>query len=170
MNQRRDHSRVDAKIPLSSRLLPDREVPGARSHVGDSDSVITQFPIPPDIPNKVLSDWLKMINAKLDALLNAHSEKTDGLPSLPMTSVNISAGGVRFRVSLEYDKGDIIEIKMTLPLEPPVYFSMIAEVIRADAYTVATKFINTSENIRSKIADFVFHREREIMMSQRESM
>ncbi|HEB72968.1 MAG TPA: PilZ domain-containing protein [Nitrospirae bacterium] len=170
MDQRRDHSRVDAKIPLSARLLPDREIPGAVSQVGDSDSVITEFPIPPDIPNKVLNDWMKMINAKLDALLKVHSRQSEGLPSLPMTSVNISAGGVRFRSTSDYDQGDIIEIKMTLPLEPPVFFSMIADVIRVDTYTVAAKFINTSESVKSKIADFVFHREREIMMSKRESM
>ncbi|GER92757.1 hypothetical protein A45J_0482 [hot springs metagenome] len=82
--------------------------------------------------------------------------------------VNISAGGMNFKSLKQYSKGDILEIIMTLPIPVKITLWVYGEVLRIEKtknnnYQTFLKFINISDRIREKIANFVFQWEREVL-------
>lgn len=82
--------------------------------------------------------------------------------------VNISGGGMSFKSTKEYSKGDILEIIMTLYQPSKITIWVYGEVIRIkktknNHYQTFIKFINISDKIRDKIVNFVFQMEREII-------
>lgn len=167
MEDKRKHCRVDAKMPIGSRLLPKEEAAYAQSRLGSREGGMREFPLPPEQADPRLNEWLKMLNAKLDTLLALHaSDKKDAL-EMKMRPVNISAGGIMFPSDAHYKPGDKIEIHMELPMKKPLPLVVIAEVVRVNQPLVSGIFINMEESITQKLTDFVFFREREIMMSER---
>ncbi len=82
--------------------------------------------------------------------------------------VNISGGGISFKSTKEYSKGDILEIIMALHLPSTITICAYGEVIsvkktKNNHYQTFIKFINISDKIRDKIVNFVFQMEREII-------
>jgi hypothetical protein len=127
MEDKRKHCRVDAKMPIGSRLLPKEEAAYAQSRLGGREGGMREFPLPPEQADPRLNEWLKMLNAKLDTLLALHaSDKKDAL-EMKMRPVNISAGGIMFPSDAHYKPGDKIEIHMELPMKKPLPLVVIAE-------------------------------------------
>lgn len=79
--------------------------------------------------------------------------------------INISAGGMCFRSSVQFVPRDIIEILLILP-EGETGICIYGEVLRSETTTagnfkIFVKFIIISDKIREMIANFVFRWERE---------
>lgn len=166
----REFSRVDAVIPLGVRLISSEEKPRIKARISGE----INFARPPlDEPaDKALAEWIKMINSKLDYLINLWSFKRRRFSSLATTEVNISGGGMSFVSDLSYNKGDILELKAVLESPSPVALFLYGEVVKCEminnAYRVAVKFINIEEDIRDYIIRFVFHRQRQLLRQKRE--
>lgn len=166
----REFSRVDAIVPLGVRLISSEEKQRIKSRISGEINFIRA---PLDEPmDKVLAEWLKMINSKLDYLINLWSFKEEGFSSLSTTEVNISGGGMSFVSDLSYNKGDILELKVVLESPSAVALYLYGEVVKCqminNAYRVAVKFINIEEDIRDHIIKFVFHRQRQLLRQKRE--
>lgn len=166
----REFSRVDAIIPLGVRLISPEEKKRIKARIFGEVSFI---PTPIDEPmDKVLAEWLKMINSKLDYLINLWNLKEGGFSSLPLTEVNISGGGMSFISDLSYNKGDILELKVILESPSAVALYLYGEVVNCqiinNAFRVAVKFINIDEDIRDHIIRFVFHRQRQLLRQKKE--
>ncbi|GAB5046060.1 PilZ domain-containing protein [Thermodesulfovibrio sp. TK110] len=166
----REFSRVDAVIPLGVRVICPEETKRVKARIsGEVSFTHTPFDEPSD---KALAQWIKIINAKLDYLINLLSFKEEGFSSLPLTGVNISGGGMSFDSDVSYNKGDILELKMVLESPSPVALFLYGEVVKCElvnnAYRVAVKFINIEEDIRDHIVRFVFHRQRQLLRQKRE--
>lgn len=167
----REFSRVDANIPLSVRLVSDEEKPHIRARISGDLTII--FPAPSEEPSdKILAEWLKCINSKLDFLINLLSIKQEGFSSLPVKQVNISGGGMSFFSDTPYNIGDVIELKTVLELLYPVAMYLYGEVLscekKNEEYKIRVEFINIDEDIRDYIVRFVFHRQRQIIRQQKE--
>ncbi len=91
----RGFSRVDAQIPFEARLVPqsEREAIKART-VGDMPIVDPR--VMPELQDKVLGEWIKMLNSKLDVIINKLSSQREGFGALTLANVNISGGGLGF--------------------------------------------------------------------------
>lgn len=173
MIQRRKYSRIDANIPFEMRPVPPEEAERAFARLAPEKGW-AEFPMPGDMDDQRLNDWLHMLNRKMDAVLNLLSEKGDRFASLPVRPVNISGGGIRITAKEKFEKGDIVEIRMVIPLEKPASMAVYGEVLRVEeaknhynehvGYAVAAQFVNMDENVRKKIVEFVFLREREILI------
>ncbi len=166
----REFSRVDSYIPLQVRLVPAEERETIRSRTSGQTASIETRDLP-DLQDKFLNDWVKLLNSKLDAIVNMLVLQREGFSSMPVTRVNISGGGLGFLSKDRYNLGNIIEAKLVLPMMPPVALFVYGEVVKVDqltnAYSIATKFIAMDEDVRDEIVKYVFRRQREILREQR---
>ncbi|MGO9014709.1 MAG: PilZ domain-containing protein [Dissulfurispiraceae bacterium] len=166
----RGFSRVDAHIPFEVRLVPKAERGTIKSRtLGDMPLVDTR--VLPELQDKVLGEWIRMLNSKLDDIIIKLSSQKEGFGTLPLTHVNISGGGLGFFSKERYSLGDIVEAKVILPMMPPVALFLYCEVVKVDetpkGYMIATKFVALDEEITDEVVKFVFKRQREILREQR---
>ncbi len=167
MEADRKFSKVDAKIHIGSRLLSDSEAQSVQSRLGGLETSKREFPAPPTIKDPLLNEYLSLLNAKMDTILEKLSAETKTSSTLRSRPVNISAGEIMFPSDIEYKVGNKIEIQMILPMKKPISLIVAGAVIKASGPLTTATFINIEENIRQQIADFVFYREREILMSEK---
>jgi len=163
--KKREYSRVDAFLPLRVRLVPleERETVRSRSS-GESVSMDLQ-PLP-DLEDTVLYECLKVINSKLDAILNLLTSQDKEIYALRPAYVNISGSGMSFGTQEEYSVGDLLEIRLILPTWGEEVFYIYGEVIklcedRQYQPTTCVKFTVIDEDIRDQIVKFVFEKQRE---------
>ncbi|BCB96093.1 pilus assembly protein PilZ [Dissulfurispira thermophila] len=166
----REFSRVDAYVPFAVRLVPPEERPNIKSKIS-GEAVLAEFQTLTDVEDKVLSDWLKMLNAKLDSIISMLTFQREGFGSLPFEQINISGGGLSFSSKDRYKIGDVLEIKMLIPMMPPVALYIYGEVVKvepqANSCVTGVKFIAMDEDIRDEIVKFVFRRQREMLREKR---
>lgn len=166
----REFSRVDAHVPFAVRLVPPEERPNIKAKIS-GESILAEFQTLTEVEDKLLADWLKMLNAKLDAIINILTFQREGFSSLPFARVNISGGGLSFSAKERFNPGDVLEIKMMLPMLPPVALYLYGEVVKVerqiDCYITAVKFIAMDEDIRDEIVKFVFRKQRELLREKR---
>jgi|SRR5208283_1367299 len=166
----RGFSRVDAQIPFEVRLVPQAERAAIKARiVGDMPLVDTR--VLPELQDRVLGEWIKMLNSKLDDIINKLSSQREGFGTLALAHINISGGGLGFFSKERYNSGDIVEAKLILPLLPPVALFIYCEVVKVDqtpkGYMISTKFVAMEEQITDEIVKFVFKRQRDILREQR---
>ncbi len=168
----REYSRVDASIPLGIRPITNEERQRVKSRISGD---VTLRELPFDEPSdKVLAEWLKLINSKLDYLLNAFSLQQEGFHCLPVYDVNISGGGMSFIYEPPQEIGSVIEFKTVLDSPSPIALYLYGEVVKCEKinenYRIAVKFINIEEDIRDHIIRFVFHRQRQLLRQKKEML
>lgn len=108
------------------------------------------------------------VNVIPQHLKDSVAARVENLSNLKPCIVNISGGGMNFKSTKEYNKGDILEIIMTLHLPSKITIWVYGEVLRVEKtknnhYQTFIKFINISDKIREKIVNFVFQTEREVL-------
>lgn len=168
--RQREFSRVDAHVPFEASMVPSEKQQNMRSRVsGQIDPV--EYSNMADHEDKVLNDWLRMLDAKLNAVINMLSFQRDGFSALPFVNINISGAGIRYTSEQWYNKGDILEMKIMLPLMPPVALYLYGIVVNAEkltnSYNIGVKFTNIDEDIQDLIVQFVFKKQRELLREKR---
>jgi hypothetical protein len=112
------------------------------------------------------------INRKLDLLI--HMYLTEEFRELIKTSprdVNISASGIRFISRDSYEKGDLLEINLILPMVPLLFVRLVGDVIRLKPVTsyetkrsaVAVRFLQMDPESKDDIIRYLFRRQRELL-------
>ncbi|TAN44861.1 MAG: PilZ domain-containing protein [Nitrospirae bacterium] len=166
----REFSRVDAAIPFGVSVVPAERRAALKSKLSGNMDLVDMRMLP-DLDNKALHDWLIMLNSKLDTIINMLSFQREGFGMLPFTTVNISGGGLSFTSAQRYNRGDLIEMKMLLPLMPPVALYVYGEIVSieksGESYAMAVKFLAMDDNIQDLIVQFVFKQQREILRERR---
>lgn len=166
----REFSRVDAVIPIEVRLVPPEERHHIRSLVTGETSV-PEFQLPPEVDDIVLAEWLKMLNAKLDVIMGTLAEQKEAMPLMSQKMVNISGGGLSIESSENYNRGDILEMKMILPLTPAstlyIYGEVVDVRVKDNHYHTAVKFIQIDDEVRDHVVRFVFKTQRDILRKKR---
>ena len=149
----------------ANKLIIDSFLKGRYGYPGSDDTVYQR-----DTP---LNQGLWEINRKLDLLI--HMFLADDFKALMNTApkdVNISASGIRFISEKSYDMGDLVEIRLILPMLPLLFVRMVGEVIRqkavtstpqTDRYAVAVKFLRVEAETREDIIRYLFRRQREVL-------
>ncbi len=168
-SNRREYSRVNAHLAFGVRVVPSDERDGLWSKI--SSQVPIEIGGMQEVKDEALAEWLGTLNRKLDLVLNMMTQQKEGFSSLPMKQINISGGGISFSSREPYNKGDLLEIKMILPLPVPVSVYVYGEVVvseqEKDLFEIGLKYAAMDDEIRDEICRFVFHRERQIIREKR---
>ncbi len=166
----REFSRVEAYIPLSIRILSEKEKEKVKARLSYDINLLLSKPSE-EPSDGALAEWLKVLNQKLDFLINIITMEQKGFSNLPFHKVDISGGGMSFISECPYELGDFLELKMVLETPSPLALFLYGEVIYseaiADGYKIGVKFINIEEEVRDQIVKFVFYRERQILREKR---
>jgi hypothetical protein len=72
-----------------------------------------------------------------------------------------------FSPDRNYGIGEMLEMKIRLPLTPPVMMYLYGVVVETDAQAVCARYVAITDEIRDIIVRFVFQKQREILRSQR---
>jgi len=166
----REYSRVDCFIPLEIKLLDKSQKQYLRSRVA-GEAILADFLSLPDPEDKVIADWLKMINTKLNYVIRMMTIDHEGFNQLPVRKVNISGGGMSLHGDTKYSPGDILELKLILTMHYPLalflYGEVIEEIKHNPDFDTFVRFIVIDDFIRDEVIRFVFEKEREILREKR---
>jgi c-di-GMP-binding flagellar brake protein YcgR len=167
----REYSRVDAYLPLQVRVVRAEEREEVRSR-SSNECMGSLFQPLPDLDDRVLSECMRIINSKLDAILNVMSIQTEGVPALRATKVNISGNGLSFESEDLYNTDQMLELRVILPYPGEAVLYIYGDVVRIeqdvqDKSIVSVRFTVIDEDIREKIVKYVFEKQREIIRKQR---
>jgi len=169
----REFSRVDVYIPLEFRLVPEEERQLVKSRVS-GEVVLADFRQMPPLENHPQLEWISVLNAKLDRIIQALTLQSEGFHSLPFKFVTISGNGMSFSSRQGFSLGDILEIKIMLNLYRPTAFYIYGEVVKTRRQTsghfIAVCFRKTDDGIRDRIIRFVFETQREMLRERNDAV
>lgn len=175
LRERREYFRVNDVLPIlvkkvenmvgkKSRIISGYFAGlGSTNHAEDlSDATI----------NPKLAKMLCEMNSKLDLIIEKifSGEETLGCPEAK--EVCLSATGVSFGFPNELNLGDLTEVKMLLPMHPPVWIVLYGNVVRVTTegmgeYNIAVKFNEMEDEVRDLLSYYTIKRQREIIVKQR---
>lgn len=166
----REYARVMAYLPLEANLVPPEERECRKPRISGV-AVLSDFTKPPEPEDKLLAQWLNLLNAKLDSIISSLSVEREGFSSLTFQTVSISGSGMGFQSREKYRNGDFLEIKILLYMYPHVALYLYGDVVTSEQegndFYIAVKFTEMSDDIRDEIIKFVFRRQREILSAKR---
>jgi hypothetical protein len=170
LENRRAFSRVDIYIPISFRPVPEKEYKSVISRIS-GEPVLVNFHRTPPLENHPQKQWIDLLNAKLDNIIQTLSMQSERFDALPFKYVTISGSGMSFSSQQAYNLGDLLEIKMMLTLNKPAACYLYGEVVKTQkqtsGYFISVSFRMICEAIRERIIQFVFEMEREMMRERR---
>ncbi|HSW63580.1 MAG TPA: PilZ domain-containing protein [Dissulfurispiraceae bacterium] len=164
--EHREFSRIDAELPMAIRRVPVDEEGAVHSRLA-SPLLALDEPLPLEVRDPALAEWLRFLNKKMDAVIRMLAESEDTSSGLPVRAVNISAGGLCFQPHESLSVGDMLEMKVRLPLNPPITLFLYGIVVETEADSVCVQYVDIKDEIRDIIVRFVFQQQREILRSQR---
>ncbi|KJR42678.1 Type IV pilus assembly PilZ domain protein [Candidatus Magnetoovum chiemensis] len=128
--------------------------------------------VPDETINPILWKMLINLNVKLGLLLDRVTLGSEGLTSASYKNVELSASGIRAIVDEEFNKDDKVEIKMLLPVSPPIGIVVYGIVVWSKKmedgnYAVAISYAEIEENVREELIQYTLKRQREILRKQR---
>ena len=167
----REVVRIDVTLPFKAKKISPEEAENKIARIIGDISFLSYIPLK-DTLDEGLNSWLKLINAKLDYLINILTREKEGFNDLPLQKINLSEKGLRFVSKSPFEPGDIVEIKTVIDIYQPIGFYLYGEVLRCekkekDFYETAVKFINLPKDIREKLSYFILHKERELIRELR---
>jgi hypothetical protein len=172
ITNQREFSRVDAHIPMEFRVVDHEERKFIRSRVS-GETILAEFKSLPDHDDQIIAEWLKTINAKLNAIIRMMTIQHEGFNCLNIRKVNISGGGMSFNAGSDksFSAGEVLELKVMLTMQYPLALFLYGEVVEAskrnEEYDTSVQFIVIDDFIRDEIIRFVFEKEREILREKR---
>jgi hypothetical protein len=166
----REYSRVDAQIAIEVRVVPPAERQNIKCYIS-GDISLPEFEMPPAVSDPALAEWLTLLNSKLDAIANIISQIGEKKTQVSQKKVNISGGGLSFDSTEKYTIGDMLEIKIILPVNVSSTLYIYGEVVdvraRDDHFQTAVRFMTIDDDIREQIVQFVFKTQRDILRHKR---
>lgn len=167
----REAVRIDVILPFKAKKISSEDVENKVARIIGDVPIFSYIPLK-DTIDESLNSWLKLINAKLDYLINLLTREKEGFNDLPLLKVNISEKGIKFPSEIPFEIGDFVEIKTVMDIYQPLGFYLYGEVLRCEKkekniYEVAIKFINLPKDIKEKISYFILQKERELIRELR---
>lgn len=170
--EKRDYFRVDDFIQVVAKKVKNAgEVRRSRIFAGYGTNISDEL-VPDESINPVLWKILSDIQIKLSLILERLSPDTESLLDVESQNVNISAAGICFEINEKVKKGDLLEIKMLLPLYPPIGILTYGTVVRAadtgnGQHKIALSFADIEDEIKDEIIQYTLNRQRDIIKRQR---
>ena len=119
---------------------------------------------------KLLYEFIYQANQKIDRILDMlESKDTEKYESVNNESVNISSSGMKFIANQSFSIGDIVALRIFLPLVSKTWINILGKVVSVtesgaeNRYEVTVKFEELPESDRDIIIGYVFKRQRELL-------
>ncbi|MBF0563969.1 MAG: PilZ domain-containing protein [Nitrospirae bacterium] len=157
---RREYIRENILLPIAVKVVSREKQNQIMSKIS-GNAVLADFQSLNNFNGKNVSDWLTAMQERFMTMVKILREMDDseGFTSLKFVEVNISGGGIKFFTDIACEVKDIVEIKIMLPVIPPLPLYVYGEVLRVDKHTdnykVAVRFIALNEDIRKEIVNFI---------------
>ncbi len=166
----REAVRIDVVIPFGVAPVADMDLQDKEARIVGDMPLFSYIPLK-DTLDEALNNWLKLINAKLDYLINLLTKEKEGFNELPLKKVNLSEKGVRFLSSEPFEIGTPLEVKLVLELYQPLGFYLYGRVVRCEKreeyYEVALEWLHLTPDIREKLSFFILQKERELIREKK---
>lgn len=170
IGNRRECSRVDVYIPLGCRLLDKEEHGLVKSRIS-ADVMLADFKLMPPLANHPQTEYLNLLNQKLDMIIKMVGLQREGFHVLPFKFVSLSGNGMKFSSPHCYALGDILECKMILTIHQALAIYTYGEVVRvgsqSSGHFINVRFTAIDRTISDKIIRFVFETERELIRQRK---
>lgn len=161
-------------IPFEYEKISGDEYERSRGHNSPVDSwqrVDVDMVKSDDIPPS-LFECLIDIEYKLNLIIRHLSLQREGKRVIPQErEVEISSSGASFEADELLNIGDILKLKMILPLYPISYLSLFSEVtaieILQNRSKISIKYLDLNAETKDKIISFLFKRQREAIRNEK---
>lgn len=120
-----------------------------------------------------LYECLLDIEQKLNLIIRHLSLQKEGKTVIPHEKeIEISASGITFDTEELFNVGDILKLKMVLPLYPIAYLSLFSEVTGIERFVdrtnkVSTSYLDLDDDTRDKIITYLFKKQREAIRNEK---
>jgi hypothetical protein len=167
---KRDFARVQTLLSIKIRVVPPIEKLYLKSRVEGNPQMLQNTP--QVIGDPGLNEWMQILDAKLDFILNLLNER-HASAEMPTEVCELSAGGMNIISSDRFSVGDILELKILYPFSPPQILVLYGQVLRSDVkieegFLTAIKFTVIDDQVKDRIIRLVFEKERETIRRKRE--
>ncbi|RZB34896.1 MAG: hypothetical protein SRB1_00664 [Desulfobacteraceae bacterium Eth-SRB1] len=173
-NHRRKHVRVDDVLKVDYKKISQQDYKRCK---GKSEVIFKNtFGKPFEAPKieeanlELLYKLIYQANQKIDRILNMlESKDTEKYESVGSDCVNISGSGIKFIANQSFSIGDIIALRLFLPLVSMTWVNILGEVVSStksgseNRSEVTVKFKELAESDREIIIGHVFKRQRELL-------
>jgi len=168
---RRQSFRVDDILSLVSRKIhPDEPHLRARILPGFSEDYLidsTEGP-PDDTVNPHVWRLLLQIQNRLELIINKMNLEEQGVAKAEPKPISLSTTGAKFTTWERYIPGDMLELKIFLPLDPPVWVVVYGKILRnvekpEGERQVAVQFQEMDESVTEVINRYGLKRQRELI-------
>ena len=170
----REHVRVDDVLKVDYRKISqkDYETCKGKPEIIFKNTFGKAFEAPKieDVSLELLYKLIYQANQKIDRILDIlESKDAKKYESVGSECVNISGSGIKFIANRSFSIGDIIALRVFLPLVSKTWINILGEVVSStesgleNKYDVAVKFKELSESDREIIIGYVFKRQRELL-------
>ncbi|MFH0995930.1 MAG: hypothetical protein V1844_10610 [Pseudomonadota bacterium] len=131
-----------------------------------------------DLPDETINQrlWKKLISidAKLNLILEKLIQNSDGFNQAQNRQVSLSEEDIRILTSDVLATGDLIEIKMQLPVNSPVWiilYGMVSQfgILTSEENEVWIRFSEMADDVKQIMGYYLFNRQREIVRKLRSS-
>lgn len=169
---KRSYFRVNDSFPLVLRKREGGAQVGRSRLFSGCGMEPQDLDLPDDTINPRLWQMLVDISAKLSVVMERLNLQDAGLAGVETVPVNISASGIRVETDQPFALGDSVEIRMVLPLYPPVGVITFGIVVRADEATggrrkVAVQFTDLEDDVEDVIIQYALKRQRELIRQEK---
>ncbi len=169
---KRGFFRVDDFFPVVHRVVNDKDRCTESCIFSGFGLEVDEFTVPDETVSPRVWKMLVDINAKLEMILEKLNLESEGLTRAESVPVNVSASGIRFFLDHAVEIGSVVELKMLLPVYPPVGVLVHAVVVRVETpvggkYETSLQFIDLGDEVRDVIIQYTLKRQREIIRRQR---
>ncbi|MGC9109407.1 MAG: PilZ domain-containing protein [Caldimicrobium sp.] len=166
----REAVRIDVILPIEVYPISAKELEHRKSRIVGDVPIFSYIPLK-DTFDEALNNWLKLINAKLDYLINLLTREKEGFNVMPLKKVNISEKGLRLSSETPLEPNTFVEIKLVLDLYEPLGLYLYGKIIRCEKkeehYEIALEWINLTPDIKEKLGFYILQKERELIRERK---
>ncbi|MBI2370687.1 MAG: PilZ domain-containing protein [Deltaproteobacteria bacterium] len=185
----RSFSRIDDFLQVEYRIIePARREQALESFAGRSatprapepalfhtQAVAPQAPPLSPTTDPQILQALMALDRKLDHLLALlQADSRSGLTSGGLRQVNISGSGLRFLIEGTVGRGDLFDLRITLPTLPATVIEALGEVVQAvrrgegprGPHEAGIRFVAIREEDRESLVRYVFQRQRQLLRTK----
>lgn len=171
---KRGYFRVDDVFPVDIRKVPDEPRYKKSRLFSGYPAAGPEYDVSDESVSPRLWKLLTDINAKLGAVLEKLEMERAGITTAEDRAVNISASGIRLQGAERYAAGDTVEVRMLLPLVPPVGILVPGTVVRVEdagggESRFAVEFGGMDDEVRDVIIQYTLRRQRELVRRRRQT-
>jgi hypothetical protein len=183
----RSHLRLNVIVLLQYGKVTSKEyeaLTGKEQNRFDRDLSVQAFTLQPFMEEAVREEKTQQIdpfiinnlidiNLKLNLVLTMlNSNREPGIFTQRPMEVNLSEGGIAFVTSDKFEKGDILDLRILLPIFPIAIIKTRGEVVRSTSLSgnnrqTGVKFIDIKEENQDKIVNYLFKKERERLRNKK---